>query len=164
MNVVKKNMSSIKNMVKNNGLNVYNLDSLIIVISLMIIVIQFELPNEIASILDNNVIKVILYACVLSLFMYTSPITSILALIALNTLINSASIITGSAYLHEINNSEQTKSEYINSLDHNNGVTLEEEMVEVRAPLVINEPIDQSDYKPILEENHNASSLVENDL
>ena len=164
MNINKINMSSIKNMVKNNIPNVNNLDLGIIVMSLIVILIDFELPNELASILDNSVIKVVLSLCALSLFMYVSPITSILAIIALNTLFNNASIITGSAYLHEINNSEQTKAEYINSLDHNNEVTLEEEIVETRAPLVRNEQVVNSNYKPVLEENHNASSLVENDL
>ena len=164
MNIVKKNVSSIKNMIKNNSLVTNKLDLVIIIVSLIIILLDYEIPNELASILDNNVIKVVLYLCVLSLFMYVTPITGILALIALNTLVNSASIITGSSYLHEINNSEQTKTEYINSLDHNNEVTLEEEMVEVRAPLVRNEPVVNANYKPVLEETHNASNLSENDL
>jgi len=163
MNIIKKNMSSIKNMVKNSTPTMAT-DLPIIVISLIIILVDFKIPNELASVIDNNVIKVVLYACVLSLFLFISPITCILALIALNTLTNNASMITGSAYLHEINNSEKTKSEYINSLDHNNEVTLEEEMVEVRAPLVRNKPVMNAKYQPVLEETHNASNLIDNDL
>lgn len=164
MNIVKKNMCSIKNMIKNNSLVTNNLDIFIIIVSLIIILVDFEIPNELASILDNKVIVVVLYLCILSLFLYATPISGIFALIALNTLLNSASMITGSSYLHEINHSEQTKAEYIKSLDHNNEVTLEEEMVEVRAPLVRNEPVVNANYKPVLEETYNASSLSENDL
>ena len=166
MNTIKKQMSCVKNMSKNNILNVNmnNLDLPIIVVSLVLILADIDLPNELASVLDNNIIKVVLYLCVASLFMYVSPITVIIALIALNTLIGNAGMITGSSYLHEINHSEKTKAEYINSLDHNNEVTLEEEMVEVRAPLVRNEPVMNANYKPVLEETHNASNLSDNDL
>jgi hypothetical protein len=48
-------------------------------------------------------------------------------------------------------------------LDHNDTITLEEEMVEFRAPLVRNKPVLNANYKPILEETHNASDLTENE-
>lgn len=163
-NIIKKNISSVKNTIKNFSLNVNNLDNIIVIASLLIILVDFDIPNEMASLIDNDVTKVILYLSALSLFMSSSPLVAILALIAVQSLINMSSMVTGSSYLNEINHSEQTKAEYMEKLDHNNEVTLEEEMVETRAPLVRNKPVLNANYKPILEETHNATELNNNDL
>ena len=157
-NTIKKQLSVMKTCIPKMN----TLDTILTLCSLLTIFYDYTIPNELASIIDNDVTKILLYLSGLSLFIYSSPLIAILVLIACNILFNKASMITGSHYLNDINNSEKTKSDYINSLEHNDSVTLEEEMVEIRAPLVRNKPVLNANYKPILEETHNASYLHEN--
>ena len=165
-NTIKKQLSVMKTYIPNMKTcipKMNTLDTILTLCSLLTILYDYTIPNEIASLIDNDVTQILLYLSGLSLFIYSSPLIAILVLIACNILINKASLITGSHYLNDINNSEKTKSNYIKSLDHNDSVTLEEEMVEIRAPLVRNKPVLNANYKPILEETHNASDLTEND-
>lgn len=157
-NIVKKNITCMINSLKKSGSNI---NILVTIISLMILMVDYDIPNNVASLIDNNITIAILYLTAASLFLCASPLVAILALIAVQRLINCASLVTGSSYLKELNYSEKTKAEYIESLDHNDAVTLEEEMVETRAPMVMSDPILNSNYKPVLEETYNATELSE---
>lgn len=125
------------------------------------ILLNVQTPSFIAGPIDNIFGKSIVVIVAIVIFMKTNPIVGILGLIAAYQLIQLSSISTGSYAINNYLPSEKQKERemvYLNA-SHKMDGSLEEEMVEKMAPLVIKDGGAQLTYQPILDGQHDAAPL-----
>ena len=78
-------------------------ESLLVVILIFYIIFDIPTPYNLVSLVNNGVFQAILIFLVFSLFFYVNPIISILAIIAVFTLIDRSKRLTNSFVLNENN-------------------------------------------------------------
>jgi hypothetical protein len=163
MNKLLKTIEKSSVMLKSNTKDIpiisYISNNIIIFIMLVIIFYDFDLSSDISSLINSQTANIVFFVCSTIVFVYVSPIAGIMSMIAFVTLINKAKTNTHSKSIYEQRNSEKTKMKYIKSLNHNDKVTLEEKMVQLRVPLVGNKNMKKAKYIPTAEYTHNAIEL-----
>jgi len=123
------------------------------------LVLGLRIPGPIADAVDTTLGKVLIVIAALSLFAYTNPILAVLGLFVAHDLIRRSSNQTGSTALSMYVPTEEKKESQMQAMNHF-PYTLEQEMVNkmtVSHKSII--PDSPSNYKPVLDDLHNASSL-----
>ena len=121
---------------------------------------NIETPEPIAELVDTQLGNVVVVLLALSVFISSGPLVGILAFIAAHCLIKRSSKKTGTYYMKDNGRAEEIKMEVLNKYN-DFPVTLEEQVVANMVPLVKHPPAPNSNYKPVLNKLHNASSLDE---
>jgi len=123
------------------------------------LVLGLRIPGPIADAVDTTLGKVLIVIAALSLFSYTNPILAVLGLFVAHDLIRRSSNQTGSTALSMYVPTEEKRQKQMVAMNHF-PYTLEQEIVSkmtVSHESII--PEAPSNYKPILDDLHNASSL-----
>ena len=123
------------------------------------LVLGLRIPGPIAVAVDTTLGKVLIVIAALSLFAYANPILAVLGLFVAHDLIRRSSNQTGSTALSMYVPTEEKKESQMQAMNHF-PYTLEQEMVNkmtVSHESII--PDSPSNYKPVLDDLHNASSL-----
>ena len=103
-------------------------------------------------------LEIMLYLLALYIFLYVNKVAGVLAIIAAYTMISRASKQSGTFAVRNYLPSEESK--VLDFAKYNDfPYTLEEEEVARMAPLVRNETSTGSDYKPVLDALHDASTF-----
>lgn len=119
---------------------------------------DIQLPYVLANMVDSVSGNVVVALLALSVFFYTNPILGILALVVGWLLVKRSSTeIISHAVKHYLpsENAKNGAFEKYNEYPE----TLEQEMVAKMAPLVDSESSSQLDYKPVLDQDHNAAPI-----
>lgn len=123
------------------------------------LILGSKIPGPIADMVDTTLGKVLIVIAALSLFAYTNPILAVLGLFVAHDLIRRSSNQTGSTALSMYVPTEEKKERQMQAMNHF-PYTLEQEMVNkmtVSHESII--PEAPANYKPVLDNLHDASSL-----
>jgi len=143
------------------------------------ILFNVQTPSILATPLDTIFGKVLVFAFAAVVFMKTNPVVGVLGFVVAYQLVKTASVTTGTYAMKHYLPSEANKMKDMTSFNvieptsqeaptsistSGSGIilpgTLEEEMVDKMAPLVIKGNEDSLlDYKPVLDGQHGASPL-----
>lgn len=151
------------------------------IIFVIYILLNVQTPAVIAAPIDTIYGKVLVAAIAIIIFFKTNPVIGVLGFVVAYQVIKTASITTGRYAMRHYLPSEQNKEKELKSFNvveptssvapesismSASGLvvpgTLEEELVDRMAPLVIrSSDASEQTYKPILDGQHGASSLIE---
>jgi len=107
---------------------------LLTVLVVLYIVLNVPTPDAIAPYVDTPLGNIVVVLVALSFFMHSHPVVGVLGLFAAYVLIRRSSASTGSSAIESYVPSEKRKSEELSAFNQF-PVTLEEQMVALRAPL-----------------------------
>ena len=131
----------------------------LIILFIIYLVLGLKTPEPIANIIDTLVGKIVILIIVIYLFMHANPILAILALFVAFDLIRRSSMATGIDALKKYAPTEEKKMSQFTAFNQF-PYTLEQEVVAKMAPIAeAGSSIDQSSYKPLLENLYNASPI-----
>ncbi len=137
-----------------------NMGQLVLSILFIIYIIMgYDMPEPIATMVDTMAGKVIVIIVALSLFSYANPVVAILGLYVAYLMITKSGVTTGSAALEKYMPTEEKKmSEF--SAYNQFPYTLEQEVVKKMAPINRSSFLDEpASYKPMLENLRDASPI-----
>jgi len=148
------------------------------IIFVIYILLNIQTPTVLASPIDTLFGKVLVVAVAIVVFMKTNPVIGVLGFVVAYQIIKTASVSTGTYAIRHYLPSEVNKEKEMRSFNvvaptsdiAPTGIstvasglvvpaTLEEEIVDRMAPLVIKGGDSPLSYKPILDGQHGASSL-----
>jgi hypothetical protein len=149
------------------------------IVFFLYILFNVQTPESLAPPLESLFGKVLVFAIAAVVFMKTNPVVGVLGFVVAYQLIKTASVTSGRYAMKHYLPSEANKMKEMQSFNvteptsedapssisaSGSGIlvpgTLEEELVERMAPLVIKGGEDSRlDYKPILDGQHGASEL-----
>jgi hypothetical protein len=145
----------------NNLLKQRNMSQLILLILFVIyLVMDFNIPEPMASLIDTNVGKIIVVLLSLMLFAYSNPVLGVLGILVAYQILNKSTMITGLDALQKFMPTEQKKWSQF-SPTHQFPYTLEQEIVKKMTISNYNSNYVKTPYKPMLDDIHDASYVNE---
>ena len=137
----------------------YESEIVLIVLFIIYLTLGLKTPQPIANIVDTLVGKIVIFIIVVFLFMHANPILAILSLFVAYDLIRRSSMTTGIDSLKKYAPSENKKMSQFTAYNQF-PYTLEQEVVAKMAPIIKSGmSINQSSYKPMLDNLHDASPI-----
>jgi hypothetical protein len=137
--------------------NKKNMPQLVLsVLFIIYLVMGYQMPNNVASVVDSSIGKVVVVLVALLLFAYSNPILGVLGLLVAYQLITGASVKTGMAALEQYYPTEQKKWSPFTPT-HQFPYTLEQEMVKKMASQKFNTNYVNAPYRPTLEDTYDAA-------
>jgi hypothetical protein len=130
---------------------------------ILYILLNVETPALFATHIDTLYGKILIVILAAIIFMKTNPVIGILGLIVAYQIIKTSTITTGTYAMQHYLPSEEIKMADMEKFNQEKG-SLEEEMVDRMAPLVIHDGDSNLDYKPILDDQHDAALLEYSEL
>ena len=129
------------------------------ILFIIYIIMGYDMPESIATMVDTMAGKIIVVIIALSLFAYANPVIAILGLYVAYIIITRSSMATGSVALEKYMPSEEKKmSEF--SAYNQFPYTLEQEVVKKMAPINKSSFLDEpATFKPMLENLYDASPI-----
>lgn len=141
-------------------------EMLLSILFIVYLIMGFNTPSEVASIIDTLPGKIVILLVILYLFMYHNPIVGILAILVAFDLFRRSS--------HAAKTDDNKKTKKINRASYKLPksdseftqynqfpFTLEQEMVSKMAPAVNSGKTENNaTYKPVLDNLHEASTLI----
>jgi len=122
------------------------------------LVMGYNIPEGVATIIDSTVGKIVVVVIALMLFAYSNPILGVLALLVAYQLIKGASVKTGMAGLEEYYPTEAKKWSPFTPT-HQFPYTLEQEVVKHMTTQKFNTEYVKAPFRPTLDDTHDASPL-----
>jgi hypothetical protein len=142
-----------------NKIKVEKREHLILVVLLIIyILLDIQLPIFLAKAVDSIYGKIVLYLLALYIFLNVNKVAGVLAFVAAYTMLKRASMQSGTFAIRNYLPSEESKVMDFSQFN-DFPYSLEEEEVARMAPIVKNETSTGSDYKPVLDELHDATTF-----
>ena len=140
---------------------------LLSILFIIYIALDIETPISLLSLVNNGIFQAIMFLLVISLFFYVNPIISILAILAVFTLIQRSKNAVKYFIPSELEKSKNLitlNQKEINEeiLEHNiqePDVSLEENMVKVMAPPVVDSN-EEFSFAAVTDKIHNAENLT----
>jgi hypothetical protein len=129
------------------------------VLFILYLVLGYQIPESISTVIDSTPGKVIVAVIALILFAYSNPVLGVLSLLVAYQLIKSASIKTGMAGLEAYYPTEAKKWSPFTPA-HQFPYTLEQEVVKNMTTQTFNTEYVKAPYKPTLEDTYDASPLT----
>ena len=122
------------------------------------LVMCYQLPEGVATMIDSTVGKIVVVVVALMLFAYSNPVLGVLALLVAYQLIKSASVKTGMAGLEEYYPTEAKKWSPFTPT-HQFPYTLEQEVVKNMTTQKFNTEYVRAPYRPTLDDTYDAAPL-----
>lgn len=136
-----------------------NMPELVLVsLFVLYLVMGYQMPEQVATIVDSTIGKIVVVLVALMLFSNSKPILGILALLVAYQLIKSASVKTGMAGLEEYYPTESKKWTPFTPTNQF-AYTLEQEVVKKMASQKFNTEYVKAPFRPILDDTHDAAPL-----
>ena len=142
-----------------NGISKSSGEMALFIVFIVFILMDYRIPQPIASWIDTLIGKAIVVLCAVALFFVANPLLGVLGLFVAYELIRRSMITTGSLALSLYNPSENKKYANINAMNQF-PITLEEEMVEKMAPSKMSLSLD-GQYQPLMDNTYDAE-VIEN--
>jgi hypothetical protein len=122
------------------------------------LVLGYPLPENVATMIDSTVGKIVVAIVAIMLFAYANPVLGVLALLVAYQLIKSAGVKTGIAGLEEYAPTEAKKwSPYTPA--HQFPYTLEQEVVKNMTTQKFNTEYVKAPFRPTLDNTHDAEYI-----
>ncbi len=132
-------------------------EAVVMMLMALYVIFPIETPMALAKVIDTEMGKVVVYVAALSMFAHSLEF-GVLSLLVAYTIVKRSSVMTGSNYMKGSEKAEEIKMEI---LEKYNAFpkTLEEQVVENMAPLVIHDAAPNVDYKPVLSKLNDAAPI-----
>ena len=132
-------------------------EAVVMMLMALYVIFPIETPMALAKMIDTEMGKVVVYVAALSMFAHSLEF-GILSLLVAYTLVKRSSVMTGSNYMKGSEKAEEIKMDI---LEKYNAFpkTLEEQVVENMAPLVMHDAAPNVDYKPVLSKLNDAAPI-----
>ena len=131
----------------------------LVILFIIYLIMGYETPQSVASIVDTLPGKVVIFIVVVYLFMKSNPLLAVLSLFVAFDLIRRSSVATGSDAIRRYAHCEEEKSSQFSAFNQF-PYTLEQEVVKKMAPIVQSgSSLSKPSYKPLLENLHDASPI-----
>jgi hypothetical protein len=134
---------------------------LLSVLFVVYLVMGFNIPENIASMIDSTIGKIVVSLIALMLFAYTNPILGVLGLLVAYQLIKGSSIKTGMAGLEAYYPTEQKKWSPFTPTNQF-PYTLEQEVVKNMTTQKFNTTYVKPSFSPVLDDNYDAAPVSQN--
>ena len=121
------------------------------------IIFNIEVSNDIAKIVDNTIVKGLLYIGALYLLTVHKVLGGV-AIVGVFELIRRCEGKTNTVYMKKYLPSQANKDRHLSALNQF-PITLEEEMVHKMVPITNNTPLSKAPYKPVMSSNRGASII-----
>jgi predicted membrane protein len=133
---------------------------ILVIIIILYLIMGYETPEAITSILDSPLGKLSLFLIVIYMFIYTSPVLAILSLFVAFMLINNGSYMNNtSEFIQKYIPSEINKTHQFNAFNQF-PYTLEQEVVHKMAPIIqTGTTLTKPPYKPNMDNLYDASPI-----
>ena len=137
------------------------LEIFLFVIFILYIIIPFEIPYNVASFVNSSIGFVLLFIIAVSLFIYTNPILGVLYIIVAYELLRRSSVQPIFTSILQNTPSQEIKDKEMRNMNPPVHTTLEEEVIQVRAPIGRSSEIEliDSQFKPVSDKIISGSSL-----
>ena len=139
------------------------IEMILMVMFILFIIFPVEIPSSLANIIDSPLGMVVLFGITLSLFIFFNPVLGVLyILVAYELLRRSSTNTTPSSALIDYTPTQETKNRELKKMNPAQSLTLEEEMVEMRAPIGKSDQGVYIDtiFKPVANKTDGASLYV----
>ena len=133
----------------------------LLIVLILYIIINIQTPPPLAYLIDNIYGNIIVLLCAFYLLASSNPIVGVVAMFAAYELIKRSSDSTGTSAIKRFLPSEIIKGKHFSAFNQF-PITLEEEVVKSMAPLINSGGNNNLDYKPAMENNHNAMDVHDN--
>lgn len=133
------------------------------IIFVLYVVFPMDMPLTIATWIDSALGMVVLFALTVYLFLYSNPLLGVIFVFVAYELIRRSSNVTARTAIIQYTPSQEKKDVVLQSLNAPlEKKTLEEEMVEIRAPIGKSTPAEylESDFKPVSDKLISGASVV----
>lgn len=131
----------------------------IVVLLVLYLLLDVEIPFYLANLVDTTVGNIVVVLLAVTLLLSSNVIIGLLGCVAAYELIQRSRSVTGNLQLKQIQNAEKIKVDMLNNYN-DYPVSLEEEVVSKMAPLVHDYSNVNVSFKPVLNNLHDASSIV----
>lgn len=125
---------------------------------LVYIIFNINTPHSLALLVDNLYGTIIVVFLALTLFFAVNPVIAVLGVIAAVELLRRSKVSTGSSAMLNQLPTEDRKA-FDMKAQNQFPMTLEEEVIKNRAPLVDSAPAGPPSYKPVLESDGSATAV-----
>lgn len=133
-------------------------DIVILVVFVIYVILEIKTPKPIAELSDNIYGNVAVIIVALTFFIQNKPVVGIFGLVVAYIFVKRSSVGNGTYDMRRNLPSEKKKIQ--DFAKHNNfPVTLEEEVVSKMAPLVVASTGVNVNFKPVLNDTHDATVL-----
>lgn len=133
------------------------------ILFIIYLIMGYKTPQAVANIINLTVSKIIIFIVVVLLFINANPILAVLSLFVAYVLITNSSLVSGNDALVRFLPSEEKKncemSAYNFTPYHQFPYTLEQEVVKKMAPLNEGCSATNANFKPLLENDHDAANV-----
>ena len=145
---------------KNDSFNkIMNGQTLLFILFVIYIIFNVQTPDPLANIIDSTLGYVIIIALFAFMAVNLHPIVTLVGIFAIYLLFKRSSIATGSMAMTKFLPTESLKSQHLSAFNQF-PVTLEEEVVQIMAPLQAGPAMGPKSFSHVLNDLHDAS-LVE---
>jgi hypothetical protein len=134
-------------------------DLVLFVLFALYVIFPMDIPSMVASSINSALGMIVLFCMAVYFFMYRNPLLGVVFIFVAYELIRRSTAITGRSAIIEYTPSQNKKDAEMVAMNPPKEKTLEEDMVELRAPIgksAVSEYIDSS-YKPIVDKVNGAS-------
>lgn len=132
-------------------------EAVVMMLMALYVIFPIETPMGIAKMIDSEMGKIVVYVAALSMFAHSLEF-GILSLLVAYMLVKRSSEMTGTNYMKSSEGAEEIKVEMLKKYNAF-PKTLEEQVVENMAPLVVHAPRSDLDYKPTLSGLNDAAPI-----
>lgn len=131
----------------------------LVILFLIYLIMGYQMPEQIANVVDTTVGKIIVSMAALMLFAYSNPILGVMGIIVAYQIIKSSTEKTGTSALADLYPPEAKKWSPFTETNQF-PYTLEQEVVKQMASQKFNENYVKPPYAPRLEDTYDAAPLV----
>jgi Rad3-related DNA helicase len=135
------------------------IETVLTILFILFIIFPIEMPDSVANMVDSPLGMVVLFGITLSLFVYFNPILGVLYILVAYELLRRSSNVTARTAIIEYTPTQKNKNRELKRMNPTPSQTLEEEIVEARAPIGKSDQgvyIDTT-FKPVADKTDGAS-------
>lgn len=135
------------------------LEMTLLAIMIIYIVLPLRTPAWLAPYVASPLGMVVLFCITISLFVYTNPVLGVLYILVAYEALRRSTSISGKVVIVENTPSQEKKDVDLRLMNPPKEKTIEEEVIEVRAPIGKSVPTEyiNSSYKPVADKLEGAS-------
>ena len=135
------------------------LEMTLLAIMIIYIVLPLRTPSWLATYVASPLGMVVLFCITISFFVYTNPVLGVLCILVAYEALRRSTSISGKVVIVENTPSQEKKDVDLRLMNPPKEKTIEEEVIEVRAPIGKSVPTEyiNSSYKPVADKLEGAS-------
>jgi hypothetical protein len=132
------------------------------IIFVIYIIFPFDTPGFLSSYVDSPLGMIVIFCVTVFLFLYTNPVLGVLYIFVAYELLRRSSNVSARSAIVQYTPSQANKDAELKAMNPPKEHTLEEEMVDIRAPIGKSQPIEfvTSDFKPVADKTIPGASLI----